>query len=299
MDLTELARALARGLQVAGSFSLFGTVLLAAFLVPTDAAPELFVTLRRFAWCSLLVAIAAGVAWFLLQAADMASASSFNDVLAALPIVVQSTRFGQIVILRGILLVGTTCCFQTGYFRTATILGGFAIVAEAWLGHGGAMSGNIGTVLLVSSVVHLLGGAAWIGSLPALFLTIARLPHLEAAQVARRYSPLGIACVLALIASATVQFIILIGSPTALVTTLYGRVALFKILVLVGLIGLAAMNRYRLGPALLKANETDASERILFSIGFEIALGMTALLAAGLLLNLAPPTMAAMLGMPQ
>jgi hypothetical protein len=52
-------------------------------------------------------------------------------------------------------------------------------------------------------------------------------------------------------------------------------------------------------PALLKATQSDAREKILLSIGFEIALGMTALLAAGLLLNLAPPTMATMLGMPQ
>jgi putative copper resistance protein D len=296
MGLAELARALARGLHLAGSFSVFGTVLLAGFLLPAEAPPAVYKILRRLAWGSLLLAAAAGIAWFFLQTADMASASSFSDMAAALPIVARSTRFGHLLILRGVFLVAAAVCFQKGYFRSAVLLGGLAVVTQAWLGHGGAMSGNTGTILLISSIIHLTGGAAWIGSLPALFLMIARLPQDEAAHLARRYSPLGVVCVLALISSAIVQFIYLIGSPAALLRTIYGRVALFKIIALAGLITLASMNRYRFGPALLKAALPAARKNLLFSIGFEIALGLAALLAAGLLLNLPPPAMAAMLG---
>jgi copper resistance protein D len=276
---------------MAGSYALFGTMLLSAFFLPGTTPP-----MKRLAWASLAVVLAAGIAWFLLQSADMASAGNFAQTFAALPIVVQWTQFGHLILLRALLSILAVLSFQAGYPRIAALFGGAAIVAEAWLGHGGAMTGTIGTALLISSILHLSAGAAWLGSLPALFLMIALLPPTEAATLARRYSPFGIACVLALIASAIVQFIFLIGSPSALFTSLYGRVALVKILLLAGLILLAALNRYRLAPALLDASRPDAKTKLLTSIGAEIALGLTALLAAGLLLNLAPPTMATMLG---
>ena len=104
---------------------------------------------------------------------------------------------------------------------------------------------NTGTLLLISAICHLLSGAAWLGSLPALRLAIKRLPIVEAARIARRFSPIGMICVFGLLASATVQYLALIGTPFALINTDYGRVALFKIGLLAALIGLAAFNRYR------------------------------------------------------
>ena len=295
----ELARAASRGLHMAGSYALFGTILFSALFLPGATVP-----MKRLAWASLAIVIIAGIAWFLLQSADMASAGNFAQTLAALPIVAQWTRFGHLILLRALLSILAVASFQTGHPRIAAILAAAAIIAESWLGHGGAMTGTTGTILLISSILHLSAGAAWLGSLPALFLMIALLPPTEAASLARRYSPFGIACVLALIASAIVQFIYLIGSPSALFTSLYGRVALVKIMLLTALILLAALNRYRLTPALPDPARPDparpdAKTKLLTSIGTEIALALTALLAAGLLLNLAPPTMAAMLGTQQ
>jgi putative copper resistance protein D len=282
--------ALARGLHVAGSFGVFGTLLLAAFLLPEDAPAALLVGLRRLAWGSLGLAISAGGAWFLLQTADMANAGNLADVLAAMPIVAQSTRFGNLLIFRVVLLVAAGCCWGAGWRRGGAGLAGVAVVAQAWLGHGGAMPGRQGDVLLAASILHLAGGAAWIGSLPALFLAVWRLPAAQAQRLARAYSPLGMVCVGALVLSATVQFVCLIGAPGALFTTVYGRVALVKIAALGGLVGLAARNRARLVPAL-----PAAGPAFRVSICLEIALGLVAVLAAGGLLNLAPPAMAAML----
>lgn len=287
MGLT-LALGAARGLHMAGSYALFGTLLLAALFGRYNAA------LRRLAWGSLAVALGAGLAWFLLQAADMASAGNFAEMVAALPIVTKSTRFGHLAVLRGLLLLLASLCFAAGRKRVAALSGGLAVIAEAWLDHGGAMTSATGTVLLLSDIVHLGSGAAWLGSLPALFLMLARLPLDEAARLARRYSPLGIACVAALVASAAVQFFLLVGSPAALLGSAYGRVALLKILLLAGLVLLAALNRHRLAPA-LAAGRAGSRTKILCSIGGEIALGLLALLAAGVLLNLTPPRMAAML----
>ena len=291
-----LLRALARGLHLAGSFGLFGTLLLTVLFVPPEA-PLLRPALRRLAWGSLGVALTAGLAWFVLQSANMAGTTNLADLWQALPVVAETTRFGNLLIGRAVVLLTAALCFQFAGARSVawmgTALAALAVAAEAWLDHGGAMTGTVGSVLLVSDIVHLLSAAAWLGSLPALWLAIDRLPLDLAARIAWRFSPFGIFCVLALIGSALVQFMVLIGAPAALVSTDYGAVVLVKILLFLLLLGLAAANRYRLAPALFA--QPTARTALRRSIGAEIALGMAVLLAAGLLLNLTPPTMAAML----
>ena len=50
--------------------------------------------LKPLAWGCLGLALVAGGGWFLLQTADFASEQSFGDVIGAIPIVAQDTRFG-------------------------------------------------------------------------------------------------------------------------------------------------------------------------------------------------------------
>jgi copper resistance protein D len=280
-----LLRGIVRGLQMVGSFVTFGTLFLAATLLYREYLPGL----RPIAWTGLAAALAFGVAWFLLQTADFASASSFSDVVAALPIVADNTRFGELLIGRCGALLLATLCFQVGWPRLAALIAFGAIVAESWLGHGGAMTGTIGTILLITSIVHLSSGAMWLGALPALRLAIKRLPVNAAAIVARRFSPIGIACVMSLVVSAAIQYWLLIGRPAALFTTGYGFVAFVKILLLVGLVILAAINRERLTPKLPLTRPW-----LLRSINAELVLGLLVLVAAGVILQLEPPTMAHM-----
>lgn len=287
-------RGVARGIHMAGGFALFGTGGLAAVLLPRAVPAVLGRGLRRLVWASLAVTVLAGGLWFLLESADMAGATNLADLAAALPVVAGSTRFGMLVIGRCAAFLAAALCFQFGWYRAAAMLAGGAVAAEAWLGHGGAMAGAVGNVLLVSSIFHLLGGAAWLGALPALRLALKHLPIAAAGHLARRFSPVGIACVLCIIGSATVQFIFLIGAPRALFTTGYGLTALLKILLLFGLLLLAARNRYRLTPALAAGDEA-ARRGLLRSVAVEIGLGLALLLAAGMLIQLTPPTMAVML----
>ena len=247
--------------------------------------------LKPMAWINLGLALLAGFGWFLLQTADFASVQSFSDIVAATPIVAQDTRFGTLLIGRCIALLLATFFFQAGWVRPAAATAGAAIVAESWLGHGGAMSGTIGTVLFITSIAHLSAAAAWLGTLPALRLALKRLPPEAAQNLAHNYSPLGIACVVTLIVTAAVQYVLLIGRPAALVTSAYGLTASVKILLLLGLIALATLNRTRFTPTL-----PQTRPQLLQSINAEIALGLLAFLAAGLILQLEPPAMALMAG---
>lgn len=280
-----LLRGALRGLHIAGSFGVFGTLLFTATLLRGQGVPGL----KALAWTSLGIALAAGLGWFLLQTADFASAQSFSDIVSAMPLVAEDTRFGVLLLCRSGGLILAAMLYQFGWNRSAVFSGLGTVVAESWLGHGGTMSGTIGTVLLATSIIHLLAAAAWLGSLPALYLVIKRLPADAAQNLARAYSPGGIVCVAALIITAAIQYFLLIGRPSALFSTAYGLTASAKILLLALLIALAMRNRIRLTPA-LPASRTQ----LLKSIHAEILLGLLALLAAGLILQLEPPSMAAM-----
>jgi putative copper resistance protein D len=285
MDIPGWAlRGVCRGLEMAGSFGVAGTLFLAATLLRGALPPAV----RRVAWASLAMALVAGTGWFFAQTVDFAGAENWQQTMAALPVVAADTRFGCLLIGRSVALIAALLCFQAGWRRPAALLGLSAVAAEAWLTHGGAMPGVVGDVLLWSMVVHLIAGAAWLGALPALYCALRGWAG-PAAELARRFSPVGGACVAALTVTAGIQSWLLIGSIPAFWATPYGRAALAKFLLLVGLIALAALNRFRLTPALPASRAALAR-----SVAVETALGLCVLLAAGALLQFAPPAMAAM-----
>lgn len=292
-----LLRGLARGLHIAGCFTLFGTCLIDAWLLPTAARPALRRPFTILAWGSFALLILAGATWFILQAADMSGAADIDDLFSAMPIVATQTRFGSLFIGRIAVLSAAMFCFQFGRQKPAAIAAGLAVTAQAWLGHGGAMTGAAGNILLATAIIHLASGSAWLGSLPALALSLRRAAITDAARLAQSFSPLGIACVIGICGSALIQYVFLIGTPGALFASAYGLVAIFKILLLAGLVALAARNRRRLTPALLTTGE-PARQALLRSVHGEIALGLAILLAAALLLQLTPPSMALMLNQP-
>jgi putative copper resistance protein D len=282
-----LLRAVARGFHIAGYFSAYGTYFVAAVLLHRTTG------LKRLAWGCSLLAVLAGAVWFWLQSADFAGAYDVSDVLAALPIVATNTRFGFLLLARSAVLILAALCFQCGARRLAVLLGGAGVAAESWLGHGGAMDGTEGKILLLTSIAHLLAAATWLGGLPALFVALKRLPLAEARALGQKFSPYGIICVVVLLATALIQYLTLIGRLNALFTSAYGLTALFKILSLAALIALAALNRIKLVPALTNEAGRKALRR---SISAEIVLGLATFLAAGLILQLTPPGMAYMVG---
>ncbi|MGO9816475.1 MAG: CopD family protein [Acidocella sp.] len=278
-------RGLCRGLHLAGYFSAFGTMFLAAMLLRGKRVQGL----RRLAWAGFALALIAGAGWFLLQTAYFATAQSWADIVNAIPTVAEYTRFGALLLGRMAVLLLAALLFQLGWQRPAAVLGLGGVLAESWLGHGAAMGGGTGALLLAVSLAHVAAAAIWLGALPGLYLALKTLPEDGAAPLARGFSPVGMACVAALLVTAFAQYWVLIGAPAAFFASAYGAVALGKILLFGALIVLAALNRARFTPAL------PASRcALLRSIGAEIALGLVVLMAAGLLLQLEPPAMAGM-----
>lgn len=139
--------------------------------------------------------------------------------------------------------------------------------------HGHATSGGVMTGMLI--MLHLFCVALWLGA----FLPLHRLCRLahddpavrtELGVIARRFAHVGGMAVLLLLVSGGGMAVYLTGSISALFTTGYGQALLVKLSLVVGLIGLAALNRFRLVPA-ISAGDRRAVVQLGWSIRLEMA----------------------------
>ncbi len=107
-------------------------------------------------------------------------------------------------------------------------------------------------------VIHVLAASVWVGGIACLLLVLpAATRQLEAPQRSRllmatlaRFSPLALACVIAIAATGVVQAYIDVRSFEGLFHTTYGALVIAKVVLLTALIGLGWINRERILPAL-------------------------------------------------
>ena len=85
-----------------------------------------------------------------------------------------------------------------------------------------------------------------------------------------------------LLIAGTLYAMMLVGSVAALVTTPYGQVLMVKVGLVGGLLGLAALNKFRLAPA-LRDGGAAAPSRLRRSIDWELAVVAAVLLATSLM----------------
>jgi putative copper resistance protein D len=168
-----------------------------------------------------------------------------------------------------------------------SVLGGIiALFSFTQIGH---ISGSESALMEVALMLHLLAVALWIGVLTPLYrLASSSTRYASAADVGHQFG---------LVASVTVPVLIvvggymgyqLVGSFTALIQTGYGQALIIKIFLFSGLVGLAAVNKLRLIPA-LRLGDPVAASRLSKSIYVEwlvilAVLGMTAVLTTNLTL---------------
>jgi hypothetical protein len=104
------AMAIVRGLHVAATLSLLGTVGFVAWMLPaaSDVSDTLRRRLIRLWWISGLMSLVAGAIWFTIQSAVIADAGNLTDLRDALPVVALHTRYGNVVMVRLLLVLLTT-----------------------------------------------------------------------------------------------------------------------------------------------------------------------------------------------
>lgn len=299
----EPAVVLVRLIAFAASVVLCGTPLFFLYGFPAaDRAPSLRPLLAAAAVLVLLAAAAA----LLTQTAVMAddAAAAFDP--ATLRAVLTGGGFGTAVQVRagaGLLALILTLLVRPPrlMWAAASVTGAAALAALAWGGHGAADTGLAGVAHNIGDLIHLLSAGMWLGALAALAILLGKKPRPGQAAEAdllhralKKFSGVGSVLVAAILASGVLNTVFLAGPGIlpGLLGSAWGRLLIAKLALFAAMLGLAALNRYRLTPGLaasLGADPAAALQALRRSVAAETAAGLGVLGLVAVLGILPPP----------
>lgn len=289
--MTDLVAA-ARAIHFASLMTIFGgsayTLLLRRAGLrepPARSARFLFAIAATLAFTSAVV-------WFCLIAGQMSGDWRASIDPATLRLMASVTRFGEIFVGRiiGLAALWVMCFSRSPYQPAISILGGVLLASLAPISHAAAAAGgDIALMGAANDAVHLLTAGFWLGGLIVLILVIplARQDPQGFVGPLRLFSVWGTYVVALLIASGLVNAISILPLSMMSFDDDYFRLLTVKVGFAMAMVGLAALNRWRLAPA-LRANGSQASRRLAASIAIEIAFGIIVIGIAGLLGVTAP-----------
>lgn len=152
-----------------------------------------------------------------------------------------------------------------------SVMLGAAVVTLGGMSFGGHAAAEGGPLMGGIDLVHLLGVATWIGTLVGLFLLVRRARP-AVPEALRRHSRVAIVAAPVVVLTGLANSPLLVGDPRELVASDYGNLLLSKAFLFCVAVGIGAMNHFlvRFGGA----------RRALPLIGFELAVGTLAVVAA-------------------
>ncbi|MBX9707500.1 MAG: copper homeostasis membrane protein CopD [Caulobacteraceae bacterium] len=271
LDLLVIGLRLA---QYGGAVILLGTPLFLLYgLRGPDAVAQSWARGLLIGACAV-VAVASALA-LVAQTSVMAGSIAEGLKPASLGFMITGTSLGPAFLLRvglgltalTVVLLGRPSRFQWGLL----VLAGLLVSASfAWTGHGAATEGAGRYPHLLSTILHSWAAALWLGALVALWIMTAghRPGDFRSDQVLHRalhgFAGVGSAAVAVLILSGLVNswFMVGIDRIDGLVTTPYGWLLLFKLLLFGLMLALAASNRFQLTPDLLDALDDPDDVRL-------------------------------------
>lgn len=303
--MIDAAVIVARIAQLIAAVVLFGTPLFFLYGIHKPAA-------TRRHWLRPLLAGSAGLvlvgalvslcAQTAVMAGDPAAAIDPDTLLAVLG----DSAFGRAIIVRLAAAVAAlaACLALRPGPRLWMALSGFGAVilaTFAWTGHGAAEEGTAGLIHAAADVLHLLAAGVWLGALVALAILLARTRQtddrasLEPLHDALKgFSGVGSAVVAVILATGLVNSWFLVGPDRILsmADSTYGLLLLVKLGLFVAMLGLAALNRFVLTPALEKGLAHDdpapAIAILRRTVLVETTAGVAIMILIGVLGTLAP-----------
>jgi copper transport protein len=282
----SLANDLARFLLLAGLLGIFGAGFVGALIHPRPPRP--LVGMAILAWGLLAAGTVAVIA---LQVAD--AQTTLGDFLGSGLGAWALRRL--VVLLAAGALIGFVARRPEGGRRgygAITVAAILAMLLDVITGHAAAR--GLLSVQVVVQSIHLLAVGLWMGGLVALMLSIRGATSDEKAIAAKRFSRWAGIGLAALAVSGVIRAIDEVGTIGALVSTDFGRLVVLKSVLFVGLGVLGAVNHFWSVPA--AARTLDRLRRI---GRVEVTVALVALVATGVLMNLAPPSSIAAATAPQ
>ncbi len=151
-----------------------------------------------------------------------------------------------------------------------------------------AVLGHVASLSLpaqIAIVLHTLAISLWVGALPALYQLCEREPADSVLPLLQRFGVWGWGIIGSLLLSGVFLLTQLLQEPADLLTTPYGRVLSGKLLLVLGLLGLGALNKFHLVPAVARSG----GERLRQSIAVERGLALLVLALTAALTSLTGP----------
>jgi len=219
--------------------------------------------LRAWLVASAGLSLLLSIGWLVLMASSMAGTPLWPLDLEAISELLTGSAVGAAWKLRmAALAVGALAAVLAAgrgfWLLIVTLAAAVALATLAWTGHGAMDEGVSGWVHLAADILHLIASGAWVGALLGLVLLVSRpVRRVDAAHLALTHRALhgfgavGTVVVGTIVITGLVNgwLLVGVGNVAALATTLYGQLLLAKLALFVAMLGLAALNRYRLTPA--------------------------------------------------
>jgi len=265
----------ARGLYYAATMLLFGDLIFSLLIrakLPIIPPPRD----TRIRWSALALAGAAALAWLITAVVGMAGTFDQQAVTAT----VTQTLFGQLFLVRILALAAMTLVLRRGAMPAA-LLALAALALPAATSHAAAAS-PAGFAALGASLdaVHLLTAGFWIGGL-AVLLQLYRRKEPNILLALSLFSEWAMIAVLLLVMTGLINAASILLGDKGAASPVYLAVLGVKLALVAGMLGLAAMNRFRLMPQ-------NRNQEIARNAAMELSAGVIVVLLAGALGQLQP-----------
>jgi putative copper export protein/methionine-rich copper-binding protein CopC/mono/diheme cytochrome c family protein len=269
--------------------------------------------MRRFVKVAVVLAIAGSVFALVVQSLTIPDGTLFDKVISTLG----QTRYGHLWLVRlGLIAVLGMVLAACGWWftrrRQVEGIAAWIVVAAmpvpfSLIAHASAQQAGR-TFAVMADALHLAAASLWIGGLAMLFTVL--LPGLRTISAEDRRRVLAIAIprfsILGLIAVATLGITgfyagwLQVGNVRALIGTDYGQALIVKLVLLVAVLAIAAVNLFVIQRKLThRAGSGDASttsaaigslwsRRLRWTVGGELALLIAVLVVVGQITSLQP-----------
>ena len=266
---------------------MFGACVFRPWLIGNQVQPALDRQLLRITRGLAWLGLGSGVMWLLLITASMAGSWDAALQPATVQLVLGKTFFGQVwtwhLLLNLLLVIALIKPWPALRLPLIALL----LATLAPVGHGAMLNGLSGQLLILNQVVHLLCVGAWLGGLLMLVLILGHAQDHRLEPILRRFSGVGYGLVGGLLVTGLINVRVLTGQlwPTPLFNG-FALILLIKVLLVLGMLGLALLNRLRIERCEQRVGSLKASVMV------EWLLGVCAVAAVSLLGTLPPMVMA-------
>ncbi|VVM80325.1 copper homeostasis membrane protein CopD [Pseudomonas fluorescens] len=214
------------------------------------------------------------VASMVMMARAMSGESDFAELRPHIEMMVLETDVGLAWTVRVVALVvgGLAVMFNQRApgisLLIASAAGGIALASLAWNGHGAMDEGSQRYWHFITDILHLLAAGAWLGALIA-FALLARINSLQSEErirllvrAVKRFEWVGAVIVVVITVTGIVNYLFIVGPELDEVfLSTYGILLFIKVGLFAGMLVLAALNRFQLGP-LLERSLRDRQYRV-------------------------------------